>query len=89
MLLYAVEAMSLTNTEKLRLSSPFNPSMSKGGGKITPRTTFFATILETLGIGGCALATFPKYKLATRWRFQTISDTYQKCNMAAGKPDML
>jgi len=68
----------------------FNPSMSKGGGgKITPQTTFFAAILEPLGIGGCALATFPRYKLATRWRFQTISDTFRKSNMAAGKPEML
>ncbi len=59
--------------------------MSKG----LPQTTFFAAIPEPLGIDGCALANFPKYKLATRRRYQTISDAFLKSNMAAGKPEML
>ena len=60
-----------------------------GGGKITPQTTLFAAISEPLGIKGCGLATFPEYELATRWCLQTIFGTFQKSNMAAGKPEIL
>ena len=63
--------------------------MVKGGGETTPQTTIFAAISKPLGIKGCALATFPEYELATRWRLQTIFDTFQKSNMAAGKPEIL
>ncbi len=56
-----------------------------GGGETNPQTTLFAAISKPLGIKGCALATFPEYKLTTKWRFQT----FQKSTMAAGKPEML
>ena len=65
-----------------------SPAMSKEGGGITPRPLVDA-ISEPLEIKGYALETFPENDLATRWRFQTIFDTYQKFNMAARKPEML
>ena len=58
-----------------------------GGGLIYPQTTICAAISEPLGISGRAFATFPEYELATGWRFQTIFDTFQESNMAAGKPE--
>ncbi len=60
-----------------------------GGGKFTPQTTIFAAISEPLGISGRAFGTFPEYKLATGWHFQSIFDTFQESNMAAGKPEVL
>ena len=65
----------------------FNPRVLNGGGGFTPQTTIFAAISEPLGISGRAFATFPEYELATGWRFQTIFDTFQESNMAAGKPE--
>ena len=66
-----------------------NPHAVNGGGReIAPQTTLFAAISEPLGISGRAFATFPEYDLATRQRFQIIV-TFQKSNMAAGKPEML
>ena len=65
--------------------SPFH-AQGREGNYTRP---LFAAIPEPLGMSGCALATFPKYELATRRRFQTISGTYQKSNMAAGEPEIL
>jgi hypothetical protein len=53
------------------------------------QTTLFASISKPLGISGCTLVTYPEYKLATRWHFQTVFVAYQKSNMAAGKPEGL
>jgi hypothetical protein len=52
-------------------------------------TTIFAAISKPLGISAHAFVTFPEYELATECCFQTIFDTYQESNMAAGKPEML
>ena len=57
------------------------------GGIKLPPDHYFAAISASLGISGRAFATFPEYELATGWRFQTIFDTFQESNMAAGKPE--
>ena len=51
-------------------------------------TTIFAAISEPLGINGCALATFPEYVLVTERCLHAIFDTFQKSNMAVGKPEI-
>ena len=58
----------------------------EGQSRSNPRvlTSICASISEQLGISGRAFVTFPEYELATGWRFQTIFDTYQESNMAAG-----
>ncbi len=54
-----------------------------------PPDHYFAAISEPLGISGCSFVTFPEYELATGWRFQTLFETFQESNMAAGKSEML
>ena len=82
--------MLLRSDSIMRLSRlVFNHYVVNGGWVNYPQTTLFAAISKPLGISGRAFATFPEYDVATRCRFQNIFVTFQKSNMAAGKPEML